>query len=301
MQMSEPSSTEGCPDGRRQDSGRSTVIGRASSPRVPPSRRRLLLTVGRKRCPFRCRYCFADFSQYDRPPTIDDVEADPELLTGVDVVYPACDVELFALRGWRNVLARAASLQRHVSISTKASLSESDVRDVALVSAQLRDAGLLLKVGISFSTRDRIDVIEPRAPSYGARLATLRALHAHGVATALVLRPLLVDVPTDEYLGILGDARPMTRVLLTGPEHLDSDMGHDRRAPLGGSVRRGSVRWAERVPVWETRFSQHIELVEAAARGLGFWSARSDLDVIDYLAERDARNGAREESPGRIE
>jgi|GEM_PF-6098805 len=31
--------------------------------------RRLLLTVRGGKCPFRCAYCFADFSQYQRPMT----------------------------------------------------------------------------------------------------------------------------------------------------------------------------------------------------------------------------------------
>ena len=86
--------------------------------------RRILLTLPEARCPFGCQYCFAEFSQYERPISFTDIEHSPELLEGIDVVYPACDVDLFATNKPLEILRRAAALGPSISVSTKAALSD---------------------------------------------------------------------------------------------------------------------------------------------------------------------------------
>jgi hypothetical protein len=245
-----------------------------------------MLTVGRKRCPFRCSYCFADFSQYERPVTLDDVESDRRLLAAVDVVYPACDVDLFALARWRDHLQRTARLGTSISISTKAQLDRGAVAVIAAVARELAARGQVLKVAISVSTRSRAAEYEPRAPSYQDRMATLRRLADGGVPTALVLRPLLAEIPAHEYATIVRDTPRGIRYVLTGPEHLDADPGHARRA-IGtglGAPRSGPVAWARDSPTWLRRDAGAQEAaVNLAAAGRDMRVFQNDMALMSRL------------------
>ena len=72
--------------------------------------RRLMLNSDARKCPFGCTYCFADFSQYRGPPTLENVESNPSLLRGVELIYPACDTDLFGVTGALAILERAGRL-----------------------------------------------------------------------------------------------------------------------------------------------------------------------------------------------
>jgi DNA repair photolyase len=80
--------------------------------------RRLLLTIDQTPCPFGCTYCFAAFHGYERPKTMREVCENPSLLDSVDVVYPACDVDLFARSDALKILSQAIRWKRSISIST---------------------------------------------------------------------------------------------------------------------------------------------------------------------------------------
>src|SRR5580704_15745307 len=112
---------------------------------------RLLLTIDSQRCPFRCSYCFSRFSQFPGVASLETVEKTPELLRGIDVLYPACDVDLFARKDAVSVLERIAMLGCSISVSTKASLSETVVNQILRIHRQLHSVGSVLKTSISFS------------------------------------------------------------------------------------------------------------------------------------------------------
>jgi len=250
---------------------------------------RLLLTVGRKRCPFRCTYCFTDFSQYERPLTIEEVEGMPNRLRGIDVVYPACDVDLFALKQWPRLLRRAAALGPSISISTKAALDREAVRDLAEIARDLESRGMVLKIGVSISTSSRCDELEPHAPGYRRRLETLERLALDGIPSALILRPLLVDVAPNEYEAIVADASPFTDLILTGPEHLDNDQAHSRHHPRAPHPRPRArpITWAVNKPHWASRSAPAQErAARRAATKFGLKVFDTDLSLMAYLIYR---------------
>lgn len=249
---------------------------------------RLLLTIGQKRCPYRCSYCFTDFTQYERPTTLESVEKCPGQLTGVDVIYPACDVDLFALKRWPELLARAADLGPAISLSTKAALGQGDVDALLAIDEQMRARGSVLKVGISFSTRTRCHELEPRAPRYRQRLESLQRLAGAGIFTALVLRPLLVDIAPSEYEAIVEDAAVFTPRILIGPEHLDDDEHHSRRHPRvpHQPPAQRVVSWAVDSPRWTSRDAIAQErAVRQAAWRRGLHLFESDLDLMASVIE----------------
>jgi hypothetical protein len=251
--------------------------------------RRLLLQLDSQPCPFGCTYCFASFEQYERPDhTLADVEISPELLDGIDVIYPACDTEFFARADWRVVLERSALLGRSISISTKAGLSAPVVNAVAEVSQRLANAGRVLKIGVSVATKSLVAELEPRTPSYAARLKTAERLAAAGIPTALVLRPLLPEIPLAEYEEVMEDFGHVTPIVLVGDEWL----GRDARptiSAISGEIRvaRKAVNWLAEAPLWRQR---SIDGRVAHLRGIGAQRGLSvvqtDLDVMAFWLSR---------------
>lgn len=250
--------------------------------------RRLLLTLQKKRCPFGCTYCFASFTQYDRPLTLEEVEEHPAVLKDVDVVYPSCDIDLFALKDPIGVLERVSRLERSVSVSTKAKLSEEVVLCLANVARSIEEMGHVLKIGVSFSTKLLIESIEPRTAPYRDRMENLRLLKTHGIWSCLVLKPILIDVPAEEYCEIVTDASLLTSSVLVGDEYLDAD-GEHRRASSAIEPRLSNrqVAWAARQPTWPVRMAEkHVHAIEACAEDLGMCCFASDLDLMESLIPR---------------
>jgi hypothetical protein len=244
--------------------------------------RRMLLTLPDARCPFGCQYCFAEFSQYERPLDLDAVERSPDLLADVDVVYPACDVDLFATKTPLEILRRTAALGRSISVSTKAALSDRLVRGLADIARDIEERGEILKVGVSISTKHNCGRLEPRAATYALRIRNLRLLQAASIPSALVLKPVLRDVSLGEYCEIISDAEPFTRLVLVGDEYLDA---LEPRVPLAAVTRR-RVPWAINQPIWPvTTDVERIASIKAFAERLGFCVFESDLELMAALAQ----------------
>jgi hypothetical protein len=80
--------------------------------------RRLFLTIDERTCPFRCVYCFAQFSGYDRVPSLHEAESGLVDFDQFDIIYPACDVDLFATSAPVDYLWRIAEHRKSISVST---------------------------------------------------------------------------------------------------------------------------------------------------------------------------------------
>lgn len=256
---------------------------------APFVNRRLLLSLDSEPCPFGCSYCFADFSQYSAGPTLDELEANPRLLEGVQVIYPACDADLFVRRDAADVLVRTAALGRSISISTKARVRPSQIQLLQQLDRELRDLGHLLKVGVSFSNRSRVAEIEPRTPTYERRLETLSRLQDADIPTIAVIRPLLADIDDAEYEALIADVAPFVSGVLMGDEYLDAQEGRRRVAarpiatgPTG--VRSRSVNWLAAPAFWPVRETPgRIDRLSAYVSSLGLTPYTSDLQAMESL------------------
>ena len=250
---------------------------------VPPPLSRMLLSIDGQPCPFGCTYCFANFSQYVAPRTLGEIEAQPTLAESVDVLYPACDVDLLARPDLDDVLRRVARFGKSVSISTKASVGTRALRSLQWLQGELAVQGSVLKVSVSVSTKFRFLEVEPRTPGYESRVRSLRALKDAGIPNSLVFRPLLADVSDREYEEILRDCEGLTSRLLVGDEWLDSGpkarsaAGIDARPLLSLRV----VNWAAEEPTWTQRaIPGRVEHLKSYAGRFGFSLFESDLDLM---------------------
>jgi DNA repair photolyase len=255
--------------------------------------KRLLLTVGGKRCSFGCTYCFAEFSQYEAPPALAEAAAGQLQLDDVDVVYPACDVDLFAMRKrWAEVLATSAALGRSLSISTKAYLTREQVDEISRLAEEHRAAGLVLKVSVSASTMYSCEEIEPRAAGWDERLDVLQRLTNAGVLNSLVLKPVLAEIATAEYREMLTQAAAVTSAVVLGDEYVDDDPFRRRasQADVTGSLSSRRVGWIDGLPHWLFRESgDRLHRLAEHASAVGLAPYFSDLDFMERAARASRR------------
>jgi hypothetical protein len=241
--------------------------------------RRLLLTLAGRHCPFGCSYCFAAFRAYSRPVTFESVERDRSQLEGIDVIYPACDVDLFAYSDAIEILERAALLGCSISVSTKAALTEERVERIASIATRMRAQGHVLKIGSSFSTKRGIHDTEPRTATYDSRMLTLQLLNQYRVTTSIVLKPVRVEIPAREYCEIVRDAERFTRLVLIGEEYLDPDASTNLIAETR------IVGWASGQPTWPVKgAADHLRGIADYARSLGLECFFSDLELMDFAS-----------------
>lgn len=244
---------------------------------------RLMLAIDGEPCRFGCTYCFAQFAQYEQPRTLREIEARPELVDHIDVIYPACDTDLFARRDYEDVLERVTNLRKSISISTKASVGRRAISALQTASNALSRFGAVIKVGVSISTKYSIPEIEPRTPGYRSRVSSLARLRDAGLPNSLVLRPLLADVSDREYEEVLHDCAGVTERVLLGDEWLDA--GDRFRASRGADaspvVLSGTVNWARNQPEWlQRRIPGRAEGLQAYGSALGFKVFDSDARLM---------------------
>lgn len=250
---------------------------------------RLLLSIDDQACPFGCTYCFAQFGQYIPPATLAEVEADPGQYSQIDIIYPACDSDLFARNDFEDILQRVGEFKKSVSISTKAQVGRRAIATLRSLQNSLRPHGAVVKIGISISTKHAASVIEPHTPGYEARLRSLSRLRDEGIPSALVLKPMLSDVPDTEYREILSDCVGLTNRVLVGDEWLDQ--GEKYRRPRifekKSSVSQATVNWLPSHPQWSQRsMPGRISNLRKVAEELELKLFESDLHLMhDVLTE----------------
>ncbi len=243
--------------------------------------KRILLS-STKKCPFGCKYCFARFSQYRPELTLEELERDRQKAIGVELLYPACDDDLFARKDAIAILKRTASFGCSISVSTKAELRDGVVAELKTLAEQMAASGLILKVGISFSTRAFILEIEPGTAKYEGRLKNIGMLSKNGITVSLNLKPLLQGQSSKEYVEILEDAAKWTDLLLLGDEYVDI---HD-----ASGLGTREVSWLEGHPQWPFRDDPPLLAeVKKCGADLGYNIFDSDLSLMVHAHGRSFR------------
>ncbi len=253
------------------------------------SLRRLLLSGGAA-CPYGCVYCFERFPEYEPAPSLDDVLCNPDLLCNVDLVYPNCDSDFFSTRGWLDNLISVVRLCLHVSISTKAALSEANCREAADAIAANRSDGQVVKIAVSFSAWRSARQLEPRTPTPELRVRTLRHLSESGIPTAVTLKPILPDVPIDEYIVILEKTRQYCRYLLVGDEWVSPSSPRMLLSSVPSTQYSEAPSWtALPLPLVRRRSSSNHAMIVERALSTGFEVFESDLDLMGRLVVVDGQ------------
>ena len=136
-----------------------------------------------------------------------------------------------------------------ISLSTKLGL---DDRARAYVRELLR-LGFNVKVSVSFTTKYRLDELEPSTLSYQDRLTALADFAQASLPTSVVMKPLLPFIDLNEYCEIVDDTIALTKLYMIGDLYVNENDAFYRdyiqnRYPTVPK----RVGWLPDQPVWLT-------------------------------------------------
>lgn len=169
------------------------------------------------KCPFDCIYCFAD----DDYETFGHEIITKEELKNVDVIQPFCDYDLFTFKDWKSELEKYIGYGKIISFATKVALSEEKVKELSEYDARLKEFGAFLHVGVSITSIAYSVFVEPYAPEPKKRILGLKWLHEYGIATSVILRPMLPIITKEEIQYIVDATCNYCENYIYGPLYLN--------------------------------------------------------------------------------
>ena len=175
-----------------------------------------------KKCKFGCIYCFTNENYETNGQTI----LTDKILTNVDLIQPFCDYDVFACENcdWKNEIAEYIKYNKIVSFATKAYISEERAQYLAEMNRILESMGSFLHVGISITTIDYINEIEPRTTTFEQRVKSLINLFKYGIPCSVILRPLLPVLTEKELYRIIDETCDYCDNYVYGPLYLNAEI-----------------------------------------------------------------------------
>lgn len=250
--------------------------------------RRIFLSSDDPTCRFGCVYCFTRFSQYNKG-TFGTIEKSAPPLSQQSIIYPACDYDLFTRDNPLEKLAPLVDNSNYISLSTKAHLPDQTILGLKKLHSRQATHSGLLKIGISITTKFRINEIEKGAASYEERVSNATRLKAIGVPVALILKPLLSRISLDEYKSIIKDFSSHVDAVVLGSEYINERTLNSREDTL---ITRHMVHWLPGTPRWPSvNMSHYIRALEVFCRNINTPCFTSDRDAITHLAHAHTREG----------
>lgn len=255
------------------------------------TQKRVLTTIGTKKCPWGCIYCFVDNENYPGLNRIDIPNAEEVYqLTDkcVSIIQPAADVEISLVSGYTDLLDKLSELGKHISFSTKAKLTKTKLDELKRINEKLIKKGSILQIAVSILKIDDWQEIEVRTPSPFERIETLRNLFESGIPTSVAFRPLLPFINPREIKEIVELTHNYTYAYLTGPVYLTPALKkYMLHKGYYYDIERKRVNWIPDNP--EMELVQSPELEKELIRMADKYSIpvfKNNIDLVRYLGEK---------------
>jgi DNA repair photolyase len=188
--------------------------------------RRVLVPIG-DRCPFGCRYCYAENADISAAQSVDaadiltalsDLDAD-----SYDIIQLGYDGDpLASTDRLHQMLPVLADTGKHINISTKGTASARLRRFLGLMHDR---TPMGISLNVSATCWGSAKHIEPRTPAPGHRLKSAARLKSEeSIPFVLSLRPLLPSVPDRELHRLLDCSLTAgATAVVTGPLYVHPD------------------------------------------------------------------------------
>jgi sulfatase maturation enzyme AslB (radical SAM superfamily) len=173
--------------------------------------KRILFST-KKKCNFGCKYCFSQLGDYDK--YFYDKRKD---YSGYDVLYPACDGEIDSIN-FKDLLDCIKSSNKPiiVAISTKMIINNKFLKEFTKLDKALKDNGGFLKIGITITSKNYLNVFESRAASFKDRMENLKILKKNNICCGVVIRPIIPFLPKEEFEYIIDSTKKIADYYLLG-------------------------------------------------------------------------------------
>ena len=190
-----------------------------------------VLTYSKLICPLKCTYCFVEEMTQEQEKSVsylslEQVNLLQNLPENVKLIMLGCDTEFFQNRKDAiSVLNKLKSLGKDISVITKLALSEEYMKEISLIASEIEKNGNVFSFSVSipcFSEKS-LEKYEPRAPSVGRRVETLRNVFNTGIPTMVAIRPLLPDIKNSELKQIIDLTKDLVVGYYSGPLYLKQD------------------------------------------------------------------------------
>ena len=190
-----------------------------------------VLTYSKLICPLDCTYCFVEDMTQEQEKGIsylsqEQVSLLQNLPEQVKLIMLGCDTEFFQnKKDALDVLNKLKHLGKDISVITKLPLSESYIKDVALIAKEIEESGNIFSFSISIPcfSEESLKKYEPKVPSPERRIETLQNVFNEKISTMVAIRPLLPDVTNEELEKIIESTKDYTIGYYSGPLYLKQD------------------------------------------------------------------------------
>lgn len=238
----------------------------------------------KKKCDKKCRYCFSNWDNYISPEVnfydMDDVIA----------YYPTCDSD-FEI-DWdlcEQILKKYNDTKTIIfSFSCKGEISDEVISDILRLNSKIRKGYVKLSVG--FTSKSRIDEIEPGATDYNYRVTLLKKLKNSGVKTSVVLKPILPFIDINEYYEIINDTSFVQCFLLGGLYVNPNDEFYNKYIKDEYMYGDRVVNWCNN-SIWKYVEDNRIQEISDYIKEKGCHSFNSDEHLLSFLLKEDELKG----------
>jgi DNA repair photolyase len=190
-----------------------------------------VLTYSKLICPLNCTYCFVDEMtreqekgvSYLSPEQINLLQNLPE---HIKLIMLGCDTEFFQnKKNALDVLNKLKSLKKDISVITKLPLSETYIKEIAIIAKQIEDNGNIFSLSVSIPcfAEDSLAKYEPGVPSPEKRIQTLKSVFNTGIPVMVAIRPLLPDIKDSDLEKIIDLTKEFVVGYYSGPLYLKQD------------------------------------------------------------------------------
>lgn len=238
--------------------------------------KRILYTNTHRNCPFNCEYCFAKFSQYQKK-QVQDIDSINITSSQTSVLYPACDYDLFAFSNAAKTIEEIYIEGHSISVSTKAYITNTEISRLSILNNKIRSNNDILKIAVSISSKTLLNKIENGTTGFEKRIENLKRLQSAGISTGLTLKPLLKEIPIDEYLSIIDSCKPYVKGIVIGDLYLDS-------ATTLKDHQKKPISWLDNNPSWFYEdMTSYINTITKYCKKQSVPCFESDISFIDFL------------------
>lgn len=185
-----------------------------------------VLTYSQLSCPLDCKYCFVDDMNLDQKKNVaylseNQLKLLKELPAEVSVVMIGCDTEFFQHKEKSlQILEKLSDLGKDISVITKMSLSNDFIKKLESINSKLKDEENILAFSATIPCMDSAKEWEPKAPTPGKRIETMKNVFVVGIKTMVAIRPLLPTISDEELEKIIISTKDCCSGYYSGPLYL---------------------------------------------------------------------------------
>lgn len=179
-------------------------------------------------CTYDCPFCYvhADFDSYAKLSINEIIEWLIVRRNSFDVIYISGDTDSFAPKRTGQALDLLESLvdfEVDLVFTTRYVFSELEYERIGNISANLASKGRIL-FGSTSIAQQNYQHLEPKPiPSSDKRIEQCLRLKELGCVSVLALRPILPNIPAQEYIGILEATKEKIDLVLGGDWYADGE------------------------------------------------------------------------------